>query len=180
MWIALTVLMQALVLAWVAPVGERTWGLVCAAGLLAVVVERLWAMRAVWNAHIDMVLIMAGWGGLGMLVGPLAVGAPACHAAPGAMWAGMLAMSAVPAWRDARCLRAAYAERRLMLALVVDALGMAAGMQLAAAPFAFFAMTPAMIWLHHGAMLTGMTLGMAAAMALAKLLVPAGAVPANG
>lgn len=138
--------------------------------LIAFVMEVLWRLRGLLNPHFDMVLIMTGWGGLGMLAASWVTNAPVCHASPAAMWVGMLAFSAWPAYRSARCLRAAQAEGRLAVTLVFDLVGMAAGM---AIPLPV--MTP---WLHHAAMLVGMTLGMGVAM-LALQIVLRPQVPAN-
>lgn len=164
---ALAFFAQALVLA---ATGGMSWTLILPAALMAVILQCLWLLRRVLDPHFDMVLIMLGWGGLGMLMPGVVMGTPPCHTSVTAMWAGMLAASAWPAYRYARCLRAARAEGRLALTLAFDGLGMAAGM---AMPW-----PAALPWLHHAAMLLGMTLGMGAAMlALQRVLRPQ--VPAN-
>ena len=176
---ALAFLAQAVVLAWVAPIPGFTGTLLLSAALAAFVLDRLWWMRHLWNPHLDMVLIMLGWGGLGMLLGPLAVGAPLCHSAPAAMWTGMLAASAWPSYRYARCLQSAYQEGRLSLTLAADLAGMALGMYAGALPPTVLRLNlPEAAWLLHGGMLLGMSLGMGGAMlALNRVLRPQ--VPAN-
>jgi len=144
--------------------------LLLAGVLLAVVLQCLWAMRRLLNAHFDMVLLMLGWGGLGMMVPAVLLDLPPCHTSALSMWTGMLALSAWPSYRYARCLRAAHHEGRLALTLTFDLAGMAAGMAL---PLPMT--TP---FVHHSAMLLGMTLGMGLSMAALRwVLRPQ--VPAN-
>lgn len=176
---ALAFLAQAMLLAWLYPIAGLTGTLLLSAALMAFVLDRLWWMRHLWNPHLDMVLIMLGWGGLGMMLGPLAVGAPLCHSSPLAMWIGMLAASAWPSYRYARCLRAAYEEGRLALTLGADGAGMALGMYAGALPLALLRLPLAeAAWLHHAGMLLGMSLGMGLSM-LGLRLVLRPQVPAN-
>ncbi|MBY0507948.1 MAG: hypothetical protein K2X03_28810 [Bryobacteraceae bacterium] len=143
-------------------------GLLFAVPLLAIV--SLFAYtRQYWPAHLDMYLLMAAPGGLGMMAALLLPG-PVCHRGAGwdgyaAMSAGMLFCSLPLAWRSARCLQQARSEGLGVLALLFDALGMQAGMALAHLPLTRLSlMDPRSIWLHHGLMIVGMLLGMSVSM----------------
>ena len=180
---ALAFFAQAVLLAWLHPIAGLTAMLLLSAALIAFTLDRLWWMRHLWNPHLDMVLIMLGWGGLGMLLGPLALSLPLCHVSASgnaAMWAGMLAASAWPSYQYARCLQAAYQERRLPVTLLADLAGMALGMYAAAFPLSLLRLPMAQTaWLHHAAMLLGMSLGMGLSMlGLRTVLHPQ--VPPNG
>lgn len=170
--LALSVLLQGAVLLFRYPVPAR-WQFqtvllaLAAAGLVC----ELWHNRRYLSPHIDMLLLMAGFGGLGMAVGnwPFTAGLPACHAdrplAWAAMSAGMLLAAYPVALRHARCLLRARAVGVLVPTLILDAsgmlLGMAAGHFLATVlPIPRAALPLA----GHGFMLGGMLLGMAAVM----------------
>lgn len=180
---ALAFLAQAILLAVLHPIAGLTGTLLLSAALAAFALDRLWWMRHLWNPHLDMLLIMLGWGGLGMLLGPLAAGLPLCHTSlrsATAMWTGMLAASAWPSYRYARCLHLAHQDGRLGLTLLADLAGMALGMYAGAFPFSVLSlpMSPA-AWLHHAGMLLGMSLGMGlSVLGLRAVLRPQ--VPANG
>lgn len=128
-----------------------------------------------WDPHLDMVLLMAAPGGLGMLLA-LTLG-PACHVqrtwtAYGVMTAGMLLVSVPVAWQSARCLQQARRDGYGGRALLLDLLGMQAGMTVAHLPVTLLPMAdPRSIWLHHGLMLVSMLLGMLAGMSALRFTI---------
>ena len=147
---------------------QSRWIEALAIGLAAVALLAAFAYtRLRWDAHVDMFLAMTGPGGLGMLLGAMAAGED-CHDAG---WSGFLGMSvgmaaaSIPmCWYRARCLQQAKAEGRGGQALVIDWLGMQAGMLLGHLPAMFVHLPSARAaWLHHGVMLVAMLLGMLAA-----------------
>jgi hypothetical protein len=124
--------------------------------------------REHWDAHLDMLLLMAGPGGLGMMAAMLA--GPSCHVALTwshywTMSTGMLALSVPLSWHYARCIVQARREGYGGLALTLDLLGMQAGMALAHLPLSLLGVSQPNLWLQHGVMLIGMLLGMTAGMA---------------
>lgn len=132
------------------------------AGLLAILSAFAFT-RLRWDAHVDMILSMAGPGGFGMLLAQ--GGAPACHASMVAMTAGMLVLTVPFCWTQARCLLEARREGRGWQVLAADLVGMQAGMMLGHGPAQWVSPAdPRMAWLHHGSMLVGMLLGMTASM----------------
>jgi small-conductance mechanosensitive channel len=125
--------------------------------------------REHWDAHLDMVLLMVAPGGLGMMLAmllPYLGMGPACHAqrtwtSYWVMTAGMLFVSVPLCWKYARCIQQARRDGYGGRALLLDLLGMQAGMTLAHLPVTLLPMTdPRSVWLHHGVMLSGMLLGM--------------------
>jgi hypothetical protein len=147
---------------------QSPWSEGLAIGLGIVAIQAMFAYtRLRWDSHLDMFLIMLGPGGLGMLAATKLAGEPACHGGGG--WSGFLSMSAgmalasVPlSWFQARCLTEARSQGRGGVALALDLIGMQAGMALGHFPSVLFpAMTDSRaVWLHHGLMLTAMSLGM--------------------
>src|SRR5690349_3752727 len=67
---------------------------------LAALVYQLWTVRLRMNQHLDMLLLMTAYGGLGMLLT-----APTCHSPFSVMTAGMLAAGLPPTVYGARCIR---------------------------------------------------------------------------
>ncbi len=135
--------------------------------------------RLRWDSHLDMILIMASFGGLGMILPTLLLPGPACHLQQStsgflAMTAGMLLLSAPLSWHSARCIIEARREGYGGLALAVDLAGMQAGMMLG-----HLSMTvsrwpvgdPRLVWIHHSLMLVSMLLGMLASMAVLRWYV---------
>ncbi len=124
--------------------------------------------RLHWDAHLDMVLLMAGPGGLGMMAA-LALG-PACHvqltwASYGLMSGGMLLLSVPLSWRYARCVQQSRREGYGGRALLLDVIGMQLGMTFTHLSLSILPTAgPRGIWWHHGIMLAGMMLGMLASM----------------
>lgn len=122
------------------------------AGALFVLVWQLWAVRRHLNQHVDMVLLMTGYGGLGMLPG-----GPTCHATWESwltMTAGMLLLGMPPMVWGSRCLAAARQRHQLTLYLVADVVGMILGMGVAHLVVSHDRM------LAHTAMVIGMIGGM--------------------
>ena len=140
-------------------------------GFAAVAILMLFAAtRLRWDSHLDMYLLMLGPGGLGMMIGGWQAG-PACHNGPwSAFWwmtAGMLLPSIPLCWYLARCVLEARRQGRGAQALLLDMAGMQLGMLLGHLPtMVVSAMDPRLIWLHHGLMLVGMSLGMLTAAVL--------------
>ena len=133
--------------------------------------------RLRWNSHLDMILLMLGPGGLGMLLGGWYAG-PTCHTATwqsfGLMTLGMLLPSTPLAWMYARCIQEAKTEGRGLMTLLFDAVFMQAGMLLGHLPATLVpSMDPRLIWLHHGLMLIGMLLGMLIGMFCWTKIAPA-------
>lgn len=126
-----------------------------------------------WDPHIDMILLMIGPGGLGMMAAmglPYWGMGPACHVQTTwtsywVMTAGMCLSSVPLCWRFARCLRQARNEGYGGRALLLDLFGMQVGMTVTHFPVTVLPMgDPRSIWLHHGLMLVGMLMGMLASM----------------
>jgi len=117
---------------------------------------QLWEVRRHLNLHVDMILLMAGYGGVAML--PFA---PTCHASASSFWlmnAAMLGAGLPAVCFGARCVKQSEHPVRLLL---VDTVAMVAGMALP-----HFLIPGHDVVLHHGAML----LGMLSAMALVRFL----------
>src|ERR1700730_9491800 len=111
--------LQVLVLTW--PSGQGA--LVAAAVFVAF--WQLWSVREHLNQHVDMILLMAGYGGAAML--PFA---PTCHSSLASFWmmnAAMLAAGIPAICYGARCIRQATHPALL---LVLDGIAMIAGMAL--------------------------------------------------
>ncbi len=135
--------------------------------------------REHWDGHLDMMLIMLGPGGLGMMLATLSE--PQCHLSWRGYWlmtAGMLAASLPLSWASARCLLTARQAGQGSLVLLFDIVGMQAGMTVAHLSSSLLPMTdPRSTWIHHALMALGMSLGMLAAMlAAARLRFTVGAV----
>ena len=146
---ALAVAAQAVLLTWPNP-----QGMLVGAALGAAILQ-LWAVRRHLNQHVDMILQMGAYGGLGMLAG-----GPACHMTL-MMWVGMFAAGLPPTLWGSRCIRDTRRQGDVILVVVVDVLGMASGMYVG-----HLALTTHQILLHHLSMLLGMLLGMALATAI--------------
>lgn len=136
---------------------------------LATLVHQLWQYRRLWSPHLDMLLLMTAFGGLGMVLAGLPDwGAPACHREL-ASWSRMAIVMCVaggaPAWFRSRCLQEAKQERRASLYLLIDCAGMLAGMALSYGtvrwPLPF----------HYASMNVGMLLGMTLTMRLRPRLL---------
>ena len=150
---------------------QSQWTEALAAGLGAVALLAVFAYtRLRWDSHVDMFLAMTGPGGLGMLLGGMVSG-ESCHDAGWSsfLWmsAGMTMASVPLCWYRARCLQEARAQGRGVLELLLDWIGMEAGMVLGHLPAVFVHLPDARaVWLHHGVMLVAMSLGMLAAAAI--------------
>lgn len=143
------------------------------AGLAAAVTAHQgWAVRRLLPPHADMLLIMLGFGGFGMLAGSWVdsgFGRPLfCHAHGLVSWMTllMLAGSVPPGVAWSRCLDPLRSRPlRLAAAVLIDTAGMLAGMWLAGRLLA------AALGNSHVAMLAGMLAGMALAMPVRDMLV---------
>jgi len=191
-WIALTLALSvALQAAWIAVWsgdGWRSslqWWLIAAFGGLAI--YQAWMSRAKWPAHGDMLLLMAGYGGFGMMLGGwidagLPLSPPPGHHHHGIMWSAvftwmtglMLLFAVPPSALYSRCL--AGVKRRpvlLAMALVLDCGGMVIGMLAAGAWWGMALMnwTGSHFAGMHLAMLAGMLGGMLPAMLLRDWLL---------
>ena len=130
--------------------------------------------RLRWDSHLDMILIMASFGGLGMLLPALLLPGPACHLQQSmsgflCMTGGMLLLTAPLSWRYARCIIEARREGYGGLALAVDLIGMQAGMMLGHLSISRWPMGDTrLVWIHHSIMLVSMLLGMLASMAVLR------------
>lgn len=162
--LAVTVFAQACLLPAVSSGRELSLALVLSAWA-----AQTWLVRRLLPAHVDMLVLMGGFGGLGMLLGTRAAAgtAAACHPSSGAVWlgmfAGMLAAGLPPVLAWARCLQGLPWRARL-LPVLLDLLGMTAGMTLGHVLLRELPIDrPA---LHHIVMIVGMLLGMAAAIPL--------------
>lgn len=139
---------------------------------LAAVTRELWRARRHLSPHADMLLLMAGLGGLTMALQAFSTsGLPACHRAPGlsaSAFGAMWAAGAVPAFFFSRCLQGAKLAGLLWPVLLLDAVGMYAGMAVSHAA--------SLSWpypAHHAFMVAGMLLGMGLAMTLRPYITTA-------
>ena len=146
---ALATAAQAVMLTWPSPQG------ILAGAALGAAILQLWSVRRHLNQHVDMILLMGAYGGLGMLAG-----GPACHVTA-AMWVGMFAVGLPPTLCGSRCIQDARREGHVIRVLAVDVVGMAAGMYMGHMVLAVHD-----TFLHHVSMLLGMLLGMALATAI--------------
>ena len=120
-------------------------------------VWQLWRYRGWLGAHVDMIVLMCGYGGLGMMSGALE-----CHdTAQGwlEMIAGMLVIGLFPVFFGSRCFAAARRAGNAAAVLLFDALGMAAGMGAMHLQMSFVSSPPL---LKHFVMVFGMAAGMMA------------------
>lgn len=132
---------------------------------LTLVVSIFAFTRMRWGAHLDMYLIMTGWGGFGMLLPSLWFGSLCHHAFNGNHYAsmslGMWVFSLLPIWREARCVAEARREGKGLSTLLMDGIGMQLGMGLAHLPLLWIPMgDPRAVWFSQASMLVGMSLGM--------------------
>ena len=131
--------------------------------------------RERWDPHLDMILLMAGPGGLGMMSAMLL--GPACHVQRSwtsywVMTGGMFLFSVPLAWLSARCLQQARRDGYGGRALLLDVGGMQAGMSMAYLPVGLLPIgDPRSIWLHHAMMLVGMLTGMLLGMAALRYIL---------
>lgn len=143
---------QVTVLSWPSAQG------MIAAGAVALLAWQLWSVRSHLNEHVDMLILMTGYGGLGMLPWT-----GACHLTNSAwllMTAGMLTLGMPAALLGSRCIRRASKEGNLVRVLAAESIGMTAGMLLVHRLVTPFTHDPLMA---HIGMLIGMQAGMTAA-----------------
>lgn len=142
---------------------------VCLVALaVAAFVHQLWLTRRHWSPHLDMLLLMAGFGGLSMALTSLpSIGLPPCHRSGSflAMFIPMWLAGMLPALLWSRCLRQAREQSTLLAYLAIDGAGMATGMYAAHHATSLWALP-----FHHAAMYAGMLLGMGLAMPLRVVL----------
>ncbi len=135
-----------------------------ALAFVAALVMELWRWRRYLNPHADMLLIMFAMGGAGMGFGGMS-----CHITGWADWLRMnglmLSIGLAPAVPLSRCLQAARREGTLLSTLLLDGVGMLAGMKLASL-VSLATLTPWASIVSHAVIMTGMIAGMGVAMAL--------------
>jgi|SRR5690242_19719664 len=127
------------------------------AGTLTWASWQIWRYRDWLGPHVDMIVLMCGYGGLGMMLG-----APHCHdTAQGwfEMTAGMLALGLAPVFFGSRCFGTARRRGNALVVLLFDTLGMAAGMGAVHLEMSFVSPSPL---LKHFVMIFGMAAGMIA------------------
>ena len=120
-----------------------------------------WSYRSWLGTHLDMVVLMCAYGGLGMLAGP-----PQCHDNTHSslgMAAGMLALGLPPVFFGSRCFAAARRRGDAAAVLLFDTLGMAAGMGVMHVETSLISLSPL---LKHFVMVFGMAAGMVAGSAI--------------
>lgn len=192
--LAATTLIQGVWMGLWSPAGFQ-WHLVSLAAALAV--YQAWMARDRLPAHLDMLLLMAAFGGLGMMVGtwidkgfPLVPPPPPAAPRPPSLrplatWmVWLMLLAAVPPsafW--SRCLEPV--RRRpgwLAFALVLDVAGMLAGMILAASWWTrpLMRLTGSHFSAHQLAMLAGMLGGMLPAMLLRDAVFRLASRPRTG
>lgn len=179
-FITLCAMLQVLILS-----ANARWPAATAYSLVLVMMVAMFAFtRERWDAHLDMVLLMAGPGGLGMMAA-MALG-PACHVqltwtSYGVMSAGMLLLSVPLGWRSARCVRQARRDGYGGRALLLDVAGMQLGMTFSHLAMGILPLVgPRAIWWHHGLMMAGMLLGMLASMGAWRYALRRGDSPSLG
>lgn len=165
-WLIGCGLLQLAILYYQAP-----WTAGLGAGLGILLILALFALsRLRWDSHLDMILIMTGPGGLGMMLPMFFVDVPACHIQPTVtgfllMTIGMLLVTLPLSWQSARCVREARNQGLGALTLGVDVIGMQIGMLLSYLSMSKWPIADVrIVWMHHGSMLICMNLGMLAAM----------------
>ena len=147
----LGVALQILLLAGTGP------GALLASGACGWAAWNIWHYRAWLGTHVDMIVLMCGYGGLGMLQG-----APQCHDTMAAwlkMTAGMLVLSLPPVLFGSRCFKAARRAGNAAGLLILDSIGMTAGMAAMHFPMGFISPSPLV---KHFVMVFGMAAGMVA------------------
>ena len=154
------------------------WPAALGMGIGALLILGMFAItRLRWDSHLDMILIMASFGGLGMILPTLLVPGPACHLQQTTsgfllMTGGMLLLAIPLSWHTARCILEARNEGHGGLAFAADLIGMQAGMMLGHLPMNRWPMgDPRLVWIHHALMLVSMLLGMLASMAVLRWYV---------
>ncbi len=175
LWLIGCGLLQLAILYYQAP-----WTAGLGAGLGILLILALFAVsRLRWDSHLDMILIMTGPGGLGMMLPMLSVAGPACHIQPSVtgfllMTVGMLLFTIPLSWMSARCVREARNQGIGALTLGVDMVGMQVGMLLAYLSSSKWPIDdPRILWMHHSSMLICMSLGMLVAMIFLRWVNPA-------
>jgi hypothetical protein len=125
---------------------------------------QVWRYRFWLGAHVDMIVLMSGYGGLGMLQA-----GPHCHTTIKGwleMTTGMLVLGLAPVLGGSRCVEAALRRGHLTRTLLFDTLGMVAGMGAIQPSVYLVSAHPA---LRHFGMVFGMAAGMiAGSLAAAK------------
>ena len=152
---------QVVVLSWPSAQG------MLAASAIALLVWQLWSVRQQLSEHVDMLILMTGYGGLGMLPWTRS-----CHLTNSAwlwMTAGMLALALPAALAGSRCLRRASTEGTLARNLAAESIGMTAAMLAAHALVIPFTRDPLMA---HVGMLLGMLIGMLVGMTAVSFALP--------
>ena len=136
---------------------------------ICIVVALLWIVRGWLNSHADMLLLMGGFGGLGMMLGDIADNAPSCHLGSlqffSWMNAGMVVGGFIPAISFSRCLISARRAGRLPSVIAADLIGMWLGMAIPGWMISRLEISPSLLGiLAHpvslSSMLAGMTIGM--------------------
>jgi hypothetical protein len=120
-------------------------------------VWQIWRYRGWLGTHVDMIVLICGYGGLGMKPG-----APHCHdTAQGwfEMTAGMLALGLVPVFFGSRCFAAVRRTWEAPAVLLFDTLGMMLGMGAMHLEMSFISPSPVV---KHFVMVFGMAAGMIA------------------
>lgn len=132
-------------------------GALLVSATLAWAVWQIWWYRGWLGTHVDMIILMCGYGGLGMMAG-----ARQCHNTAQAwfeMTAGMLIFGLVPVFFGSRCFAAARRAGDAIALLFFDTLGMAAGMAAMHVEMSFVSASPLV---KHLATVFGMAAGMIA------------------
>lgn len=137
--LATSVAVQGMWLGFWAPGQVRLqWLLV--AGLAALAIHQAWHARRRWFTHADMLMLMGGFGGLGMMIGSwIDLGLPMAgnaiehhhhHAIGLVSWmTGVMLLFAVPPGVAlSRCLAPVRRTPWVVVAVAIDVLGMLAGM----------------------------------------------------
>ena len=151
------------------------WSAALSFGIGALLIVGLFSItRLHWDAHLDMILIMGSFGGLGMILPTVLLPVPACHLQQSTsgflyMTGGMLLLAAPLSWYSARCIIEARREGYGGLAFGVDLIGMQAGMMLGHLSISRWPMgDPRLVWMHHALMLVSMLVGMLVGMAVLR------------
>ena len=147
--------------------------LIFATATLSLIGGFAWMERRWLNSHADMLLLMGGFGGLGMLLGSLAEGSPSCHIGNmhffSFMTAGMLLGGFLPAAFLSRCLLTARIQGRFLAVIAFDSTGMWMGMAFPLWTLSALGLGPPPRELLHPLLATGMLSGMLTTMAFRTL-----------
>jgi hypothetical protein len=136
-------------------------GALVIAATLAWATWQVWSYRGWLSRHVDMIVLMCAYGGLGMMPG-----APQCHETARTwfgMAAGMLVLGLPPVFWGSRCFAAARFQGNAVIVLLFDTLGMTAGMGAMHLETAFISLSPLP---KHFVMVFGMAAGMLVGSAL--------------